>query len=112
MSLDCVALNLTDQEASTILNTFIRNSRNFTLLHLILLKHNHLTKIPPEIRLFPRLTQLHFGFNLIGSIRAVDFKFTLSKAEDDKVVKLFLSNNQISYIEPGAFEGIYSVHLI
>ena len=107
MELDCGNLNLSSEEASYVINTFILNSNNFTLLRQTSFENNLLTRIPPEIRLFPRLTQLNFGHNLIESISATDFKFPLSNEDDDnqQMLQIVLHLNYIRHIEPGAFEG-------
>ena len=106
MALDCNGQSLSDEEASHILNNFIRNSSDFTLLRQVSLMVNLLTRIPKEIRLFPRLTQMNFGGNLIGTIRAADFNFTSPIVNDDEIIHILLFANNINYIEPGAFDGM------
>jgi len=110
MALDCNRLNLNDEDASYILNTFIHNSSDYTLLRHLSLVGNLLTRIPREIRLFPRLTELHFGINQIGTIRAIDFNFTSPIVNDQEMVQIHLVSNVISYIEPGAFDGKRCLH--
>ena len=100
ITLECLSLNLVNEEASHILNTFIAKSSNFTLLHQIIFANNRLMRIPPEIRLFPRLTQLHFGHNMIESISAVDFNFTSSNGVDEEeMIQIFLL--KLKFFEKG-----------
>lgn len=106
MALDCNGQSLSDEEASHILTTFIRNSSDFTLLRQVSLMVNILTRIPKEIHLFPRLTQLNFAGNLIGTIRAADFNFTSPVVNVDEIIHILLFANNINYIEPGAFDGM------
>lgn len=106
MALDCKLLNLNDKEASHILNTFIRNSGDFTLLRQVSFWRNLLTKIPQEIRLFPRLTEMNFAYNQIEIIRTADFNFTSPVVDNNELVHVYLDNNQINFIEPGVFDGM------
>ena len=112
MALDCNSLNLNDEEASHILNTFIRNSGDFTLLRQVSFVWNRLTKIPQEIRLFPRLTQMNFGYNQINTIRPVDFSFASPIVGNDEMVGVFLGGNIINFIEPGTFDGMWCRSII
>lgn len=112
MALDCAKLTLNDEETSHILTTFIRNSSDFTLLRLVSFMLNGITKIPREIRLFPRLTQMNFAFNRISTIRADDFNFTSPIVSNDETVYIVVAINNINYIEPGAFDGMKSALFI
>lgn len=105
MTLDCSYNNLVNKNASQILNLFIKKSNDFTLLRQVSFENNLLTQIPPEIRIFPKLTQLNFAFNLINSIGAADFNFKALNISDDETVQLLINNNKISNIEPGALDG-------
>ncbi len=100
MALDCNSLNLNDKEASHILYNFIRNSGDFTLLRQVSFWRNRLTKIPQEIRLFPRLTEMNFGYNQIEIIRTADFNFTSPVVDNNELVRVYLSDNQINFIKP------------
>ena len=107
MALSCDQLSLSDQDISQILNSFIENSRNISLLRQLSVQRNYLTQIPPEIRPFPNLTVFNFAFNKITSIKANDFNFASAvKIRDEDPVFLYLHENEINFIEPGAFEGI------
>ena len=107
MSLNCNRLNLSDEEMSRILNSFISNSRNFSLLHRLSASLNNFTKIPLEIRLFPSPAVLDFSGNEIASIKADDFQLSsVTIGDADPMHLLYLNANEINNIEPGAFEGI------
>ena len=108
MSLNCNRLHLSDEEMSRILNSFISNSRNFSLLHRLSASLNNFTKIPLEIRLFPSPAVLDFSGNEIASIKADDFNFSSLAIGDEDRILLYLDNNLINYIEPGAFVGKYT----
>jgi len=112
MALFCDNLNLNDEEASHILTSFISNNSDFSFLRVVSFKRNLLTRIPHEIRHFPRLTQMNFGNNQIDTIRAVDFNFTSPIIYNHEIVLIFLYSNKINYIEPGAFDGKRCVNTI
>ena len=107
MWLNCNRLSLSNEEMSQILNTFIENCKNISLLRQLTAISNFLTLIPHEIRLFPRLTTLNFYDNQIASIEKDDFVFSSGAIGDQDRIILFLDYNKIDYIEPGAFESIY-----
>ena len=108
MSLECDRLGLLDEDMSEILNSFIVNCKHISLLRHLSARYNYLTQIPPEIRLFPSLTLLNFHDNKISSIKADDFNFSSLAIGDEDRILLYLDNNLINYIEPGAFVGKYT----
>jgi hypothetical protein len=97
---------------SYILNSFLINCKNVSLLRRLSATGNFLTRIPLEIRFFPSLAVLNFFANRIDSIKGDDFKFQNSTLSIDDQVMILLDNNKISYIEPDAFEGKFVIMLI
>ena len=91
MSLECDQLSLLDEDMSEILNSFIVNCKNISLLRHLSARYNYLTQIPPEIRLFPSLTLLNFHDNKISSIKADDFNFSSLAIGDEDRILLYLS---------------------
>ena len=114
MWLNCNRLNLIDEEISQILNTFIENCKNISLLRQLTAISNFLTRIPLEVRYFPGLRVLNFHDNRISLIKKDDFKFNTfmrTTGDYDQHVLLYLDNNMIDHIEPGAFEGKFYIHV-
>ena len=105
MWLDCSSLNLDDWQTSRILETFL-SSGNVNRLRLLNLKNNQLTHVPNQIRLFSHLTRLNLGRNKIRSIKSEDFNFS-KVSTDDGGIQLWLNDNYLRYIEPGALLGYY-----
>lgn len=60
---------------------------------------NHLTFVPHQITQFNQLIRVDLEYNEIPVIRTGDFVF------ETKLERLVLANNNISVIEPGAFQG-------
>jgi len=89
---------------SRILETFL-SSGNVNRLRLLNLKNNQLTHVPNQIRLFSHLTRLNLGRNKIRSI-IEDFNFS-KISTDDGGIQLWLNDNYLKYIEPGALMGYY-----
>ena len=98
--LDCSSGNLDDKKASDIFNAFLSYA-NVSLLTSLTLYNNSLTRIPEQIRLFPRLVRMSLSTNKFKSVeRSVYFPQTVEFLEH-----LGLDYNQISTIEPGAFQS-------
>ena len=100
-------LGLSGKDIRHILNELIGNFKNISLiLRHLSLPNNYLTRVPPEIRLFPNLRLLDFRNN---RIKEDDFKFynsiTRIRINREDPVFLDLGDNLINYIEAGAFEG-------
>lgn len=91
-------------------NELIGNFKNISLiLRHLSLPNNYLTRVPPEIRLFPNVRVLNFRNNRIVKIKEDNFKFynsTRIRINREDPVFLDLGDNLINYIEAGAFEGI------
>ena len=102
--LNCDRLSLLDEDLGSILKSFIANCKNISLLRHLSATFNFLTRIPSKVRVFPSLTVLNFAANKIASIKADDFKFNhtnkavISDDDEDRFF-LFVSHNEISYIE-------------
>ena len=94
-----------DWQTSRILETFL-SSGNVNRLRLLNLKNNQLTHVPNQIRLFSHLTRLNLGRNKIRSIKSEDFNFS-KVSTDDGGIQLWLNDNYLRYIEPGALLGYY-----
>jgi Leucine-rich repeat (LRR) protein len=68
---------------------------------------NHLTFVPDQIKQFDQVVRVDLEYNEIPVIRTGDFVF------ETKLERLVLAGNNISVIEPGAFQGktTYSPYL-
>jgi hypothetical protein len=97
----CFNLDLNDTKTSQILSAFISNQSGISPLGAVTLNNNKLTKVPDEIKFFPRLVYVNLAGNNIRTIQRGAFNFT-STADH-----VLLFENEISFIEPGAFQGIY-----
>ena len=101
--LDCSSQGLDDSQADRVLNLFVSLHSAASRLRLLNLRGNRLTKIPKQVRLFPNLNRLNLGSNKIYSIASNDFNFINNSARGD--MELWLNNNQLKTIEPGALTG-------
>ena len=101
LTLDCDEKNLTDDDAEQILQNFFSNSSASNRLVRLELSMNHLTRVPKSIRLFPQLSRLNLANNQITTVKSGDFNFTTTMDS----LRIRLSSNRISYIEPNAFLG-------
>ena len=89
-----------------MLRYFLSSSNVMSPLTGILLMGGELTKVPEEIRLFDKLEYVHLENNRIRSVQSGSFKFS-------KYFKgLWLDNNQIQRVDPGAFEGNFENNII
>lgn len=95
----CFNLNLNDTKTSQILSAFLSNP-SISPLGAVTLNDNLLTKVPEELNRFPQLVFINLAGNNIRVIPTGAFKFT---ATADHVL---LYENEISLIEPGAFQGL------
>ena len=94
----CFNLNLNDTKMSQILSSFLTNPST-SPLGAVTLNNNLLTTVPEEIRHFPQLVYINLSGNNIRSISTGAFQF---RATADRVL---LFENEISVIEPEAFQG-------
>ena len=94
---DCSKRSIRDQEMSNILDQFLKPLASpVAYLDFYL---NHLTFVPHQITQFNQLIRVDLEFNEISVIRSGDFVF------ETQLERLVLANNNISVIEPGAFQG-------
>lgn len=94
----CYSLNLTDDQASRILTSFLSSEVNRNFTRRIDLNNNQLTKIPKEVYQFKRLKKIFLDGNKIKSIGSRELYL-------NNFLSLNLNNNQINHIEEDAFEG-------
>ena len=97
-NLDCGNKNLNDDLASRILNTFIC-PQSLSLLYKVNMSNNQLTRIPVQLSTLPELLEVDLHSNKITIIKSGAFNF------EKTLNQLILSNNVISTIENGAFQG-------
>ena len=97
--LDCYEKDLNDSTASAILEAYL-STRHVTPLKYLDLQKNGLTHVPSQLKSFPRLDTVYMYDNAIRTIRYGDFNFTAT------LNHLSLDSNQLTTIEPGAFQGI------
>ena len=91
--LDCDQQSIDDQQMSEILNVFL-----IYPLRALRAEYNRLTKIPDEIKLFPKLQELYLYENDIQIITAGSLTF-------NSVEKIVGLGTRVHTIEPGAFVG-------
>ena len=70
----CEERNLNDDKASKILDAFV-NTPGVSPLGMVLFSSNHLTRIPDQLRLFNKLSNVELNNNRIGSIDPGTFVF-------------------------------------
>jgi len=89
-----------DKAISRMVDWLLCSSEN-TLETLEISRLEKLTRVPPQIGLFKTLQKLnHHELKNLATIRKGDFSFSVPVSE------LYLENNGIKEIEPGAFQGI------
>jgi Leucine-rich repeat (LRR) protein len=91
-----------DERASAILNAFVPSATNeISPLTRLTMNANRMTRIPQEILLFNQLDTFEFDGNKIATVITSDSFNSLT----GKLAYIDLSNNGLSHIEPGAFQG-------
>lgn len=105
--LDCSNQLLDDKKTSDIFDAFLLYA-DINLLVSLTLFNNSLTRVPEQIRLFPRLVRISLATNKLRTIeRALYFPPTIEFMEHiglDYQSEKEDTYNQISQIEPGAFQ--------
>ena len=103
LKLSCNRKNLTDSRVSEILDTFLSNPEISPLSHLNF-EFNQLTRVPNQVKLFHRLYVIHLQNNSIETIHSGAFMSTRRGGLDR--LNVYLNDNKINRVEPGAFQGI------
>jgi len=101
--LDCNGKRVNDTMADAIFNNYLA-ARNVTPFHSLDLPKNRLTRVPTHLKFLPRVDIIHLYENDIRTIQYGDFNFTSA------LHNLGLENNNLTLIEPGAFQGINSIN--
>ena len=101
----CLSRGLNDSQAREILTSFI-TTPSITPLGGVMFYNNSLTRIPDEIHLLPQLVEANFQDNNIVSVQSGAFNFVKNLGDLD------LASNQISTIEPGAFQGEIQIFIL
>ena len=96
--LDCDYRSLDDQQISDMLNFFLPE-QGISPLSVLRLENNKLTKIPTQIKSFPRLKEVYLWQNAIETIETESLHFI-------GLEKLVGMGDKVKVIEPGAFTGI------
>lgn len=99
VELHCFNMKLGDSKISEILATF-NSTPNVPPLSKLDLSLNSLTRVPKEILLFSSLAYVFLYANKIRTVHSGAFKFS------SRLREISLANNQLTNIEPEAFEGI------
>ena len=103
--LECYSTNLNDTRMGEIIDAFLSNP-DVSPITLLSLGNNSLTRVPDRLPLMSELEHVSLANNKIRSISAGTFNFTRT------LQYIGLNDNQLVYIEPGAFLGIYSTNFI
>jgi Leucine-rich repeat (LRR) protein len=101
ISLDCNSKRLNDSQTGDLLNAFL-TTPGVSQVAWIDLHFNQLTRIPAQIRSFPKLVYIDVSFNTIDVFQSGDFNFVSS----NKLTTLWGNGNRLKSIAPGAFEGL------
>ena len=101
IELNCAGREINDLRASQILDVFLSSTEATNLLGSAYFFNNKLTRVPNQIKFFPRLVNVTLNYNSIASLESETFNFSST------VNYLGLDSNQISSIEPGAFQGSF-----
>lgn len=99
IELECFAKDLTDAQVSVILDTYL-STPGVSPLTYLMLRANQLTRIPSQVTSLPQLDRIELNFNKITTVATGSFNLKAT------LKWLFLENNLIATIEPGAFQGI------
>ena len=105
VELYCSDQNLGDSKISEILATF-NSSPNVPPLRSLDLSYNSLTRVPKEILLFSSLAYVFLGGNEIRTVHSGAFNFSLHLRQ------ISLADNELTNIEPGAFQGNYIINFL
>ena len=93
--------DLNDERAEAILGWIRRGQSNATLNHLDF-SFNQLTRVPPSLSLFPRLTRIHLNNQQGPGFGYLNFSLSSSSP----VVFLNLANCSITELHPDSFKGL------
>lgn len=70
------------------------------------LQQNQLTEVPNQLRFFEKLVRVNLNQNGIRTVKEGSFKFVPQNHQEDRSrMDVYLDENQISSIEPNAFQG-------
>ena len=100
----CYNQNLSDSQVSDILDAFLTTPGVSSSVGSLDLRLNRLTRVPPQMKLFPQLKTVMLEGNFITSIESGAFNFADAT---NPIRYLTLGNNQLTTIAPGAFKGQY-----
>jgi len=98
IEIDCVYRFLSDSRMNEIMDALL-TTPGISPVSILFLSNNLLTRVPDQIRFFPRLTTANLDYNKLTSIDNGAFNFTT------KLSYLNIFGNQIATIAPGAFQG-------
>ena len=104
LELNCRDKNINDSRISEILDAFLLTPE-VTSLSILNLGSNQLTRVPDQVRRFDRLESIYLEKNIINSVHSGAFVFPIESQIQQKV-EIRLNQNEISQVEPGAFQGI------
>ena len=104
IELDCFSREINDLRASQILDVFLSSTEATNSLEWVYFYNNLITRVPDQIKFFPRLVYITLNYNLITSIESGTFNFSST------LDYLGLDANQIVSIEPGTFQGSFNLH--
>ena len=103
-TLNCQSLNLTDSQASDILDAYLSTPDVSPVGVLYLNGNRLLTHIPIQINSFTPLSEAFLSYNSFTSIESGLFNL---KDAANPLASLYLNSNQLTTIAPGAFKGIH-----
>ena len=103
-TLNCQSLNLTDSQASDILDAYLSTPDVSPVGVLYLNGIRLLTHIPIQINSFTPLSEAFLSYNSFTSIESGLFNL---KDAANPLASLYLNSNQLTTIAPGAFKGIH-----
>jgi hypothetical protein len=100
IEIDCVYRFLSDSRMNEIMNALL-TTPDISPVSILFLSNNYLTRVPDQIRFFPKLITANLDYNKLTSIDYSAFNFT------SKLSYLNIFGNEIATIAPGAFQGSY-----
>ena len=103
IELNCRDKNLNDSRISEILDSFL-SAPEVTSLVILNLGSNQLTRVPDQVRRFDRLESIYLEKNIINIVHSGAFVFPVESSNQQRV-EIRLNQNEISQVEPGAFQG-------